>query len=363
MLKLVAFREKQPSDADILNRLFNQPQWDDYNFFSATGEMSISPVANGSSFDLIRGACEDIGIERPVLPTDKDISKLDGLRYIHARFYEKLSDLQGYELRFFVFVDLVDNQVYSQWIAVLPCIIDSHGGFLNIPEGEMIYSANADPNLIASDVQTFLWGNEKDIVGDVRHFQGLLAEKNTDDLFEQSSLVVVGVVTGISEGFQVRSPSGSTANFTDYYISVSDAIRGATDEEIITVRVQGGTAGGYTEIYEPNVIFEAGDEYLLFLYKPGRGGAFNTEGDYYYILGLSQGVFSSNDSSQFVSQSGAILEQETLVSRAMEKPVDEEYFRNEFINNQESNLENGFITLEEYNEMMENLDIYATIIE
>jgi hypothetical protein len=217
--------------------------------------------------------------------------------------------------------------------------------------------------MIVSAMMFFSWKNDKSPVGDVHHFQGLLEEKSVDDLFEQSSLAVVGVVTGTSAGFQIRSPSGSIANFTDYYVSVSDLIRGSTDGEMITVRVQGGTAEGITEIYEPTATLEEGEEYLLFLYQPGRGGAFNTEGDYYYVLGLSQGVFSSNDSSHFVSQSGTVLAQETLVSRAMEKPVDEDYFRNEFINNQELNLENGVITLEEYNEAMENLDVYATIVE
>ena len=35
----------------------------------------------------------------------------------------------------------------------------------------------------------------------------------------------------------------------------------------------------------------AGEEYLLFLNQPSMGGAFHTLGDYYYITGVTQGVF------------------------------------------------------------------------
>ncbi|MDR0382032.1 MAG: hypothetical protein LBH86_08595, partial [Oscillospiraceae bacterium] len=40
VLRLTFFDER----ADILNRLFTQPQWNNYNFASATGKMSIAPV-------------------------------------------------------------------------------------------------------------------------------------------------------------------------------------------------------------------------------------------------------------------------------------------------------------------------------
>ncbi|MDR0671537.1 MAG: hypothetical protein LBF64_04410 [Oscillospiraceae bacterium] len=145
----------------IFKRFFNQPQWSHYNFSSAIGKMSISPVVNDMNLDAIRKACGKIGIEQPVLPTDRDISRLHTPKYIHARFYEKLSNAQGYELRFFIFIDLADDQVYSQWIAALPCVIDSEGGFLNIPEGEMIYSADAEVAVISADMRAFFEKAEK----------------------------------------------------------------------------------------------------------------------------------------------------------------------------------------------------------
>lgn len=199
-----------------------------------------------------------------------------------------------------------------------------------------------------------------------RYISGTIVETSLDDLFEQSTLAVFGTVTGKSDAFQIKGVSGSVANFTDYYLNISSTLRGTAKNNAITVRVQGGTVGNYTEIYEFSPNLEINNDYLLFLYKPGRGGAYNTEGDYYYVLGLTQGVFSENENGDFVSASGEILSQERLISTLSDEdmePVNENYFRNEYIENQERNLQNGFITQEEFDEMMANIDHYATILD
>ncbi|MCD8145567.1 MAG: hypothetical protein LUD79_09630 [Oscillospiraceae bacterium] len=197
------------------------------------------------------------------------------------------------------------------------------------------------------------------------YISGTLEEKTLDDLYEQSALVAVGTVSGKSEAFQIQNVSGGTANFTDYYFDVSTALRGAAESETVTVRVQGGTVGNYTEVCESSPALEVGDEYLLFLYKPGRGGAYNTEGDYYYVLGQAQGCFTADSSESYVSQNGVTLTQESLTAALSDEdlePVNVDYFREEYIANQQRNLESGFITQEEYDEMMANIDQYATIV-
>ena len=57
------------------------------------------------------------------------------------------------------------------------------------------------------------------------YISGLLAPVSTDDLFSQSSLVVRGQVSGRSDSFQIQSPSGSVANFTDYYFTIDNILR------------------------------------------------------------------------------------------------------------------------------------------
>ena len=199
--------------------------------------------------------------------------------------------------------------------------------------------------------------------------EGTLEEKSEDQLFEQSSLIIRGTVNEDAKMFRIQSVSGQTGNFTDYQITVQDVLRGSTDDEIVTVRVRGGTAGGVTEICSPVPVLNAGEEYLLFLYQPGRGGAFNTEGDYYYVLGLPQGTFQRaattvepQASDVFVSQTGTQMTYGHILSRAGEYPVDPDYFRKAYLENQKLNLENGFITQEEYRKSVENVDVFAGVV-
>ena len=169
--------------------------------------------------------------------------------------------------------------------------------------------------------------------------------------------------------FQIQSVFGQIGNFTDYKITVQGVLRGSTDDEIVTVRVRGGTAGGVTEICSPVPELNAGEEYLLFLYQPGRGGTFNTRGDYYYVLGLPQGTFQRatrtaepQTSDVFTSQTGYEISYSRILDRANEYPVDTDYFRKEYLANQKLNLENGFITQNEYQKSIENIDAYASVV-
>jgi len=201
--------------------------------------------------------------------------------------------------------------------------------------------------------------------GDTMYISGTIVERDLDDLLEKSCLVVEGTVVGHSDSFQIKSITGAVANYTDYYLETSTILRGETEDKEVTIRVQGGTVDKYTEIYENSPALKVGDTYLVFLYEPGRGGSFNTAGEYYYILGLTQGVFTKNGNS-YTPQNGLTVSTEELqikVTAKSDNPVDEYYFRNEYIENQKRNLETGFITQEEYDSLMKNIDVYATIIE
>lgn len=206
----------------------------------------------------------------------------------------------------------------------------------------------------------------ENLSGKTVYISGSIVEKSLDDLYEQSTLIAFGSITGKSEAFQIKNVSGSIANFTDYYFQLDNTLRGNAERDTITVRIQGGTVDNYTEIYEFSPDLKIGNKYLLFLYKPGRGGAYNTEGDYYYVLGLTQGSFYEDNTGDFVSESGTVLTKNSLISTLdtySKKPINEDYFRNEYIENQKRNLKNGFITQEEFDEMMINIDNYAIILE
>lgn len=193
------------------------------------------------------------------------------------------------------------------------------------------------------------------------YYSGILEEMTEDDLFAQSSLIALGTVSNISESFQVISTSETINNYTDYMFSIEKTYRGDAKSDTVTVRLEGGTVDGRTEVYTPTADLKVGETYLLFLFQPNFGGGCYLQGDYYMILGLPQGVFVTTDDGGFVSQMGTKISMQTLLDRAEEYPIDPMFFRNRFIENQRINLENGFISQEDYDNLMESLDTYAHI--
>lgn len=200
----------------------------------------------------------------------------------------------------------------------------------------------------------------------VEHISSLLAEKTEDDLFKQSLLIVKGKVSAVSDSFQVRSTAGGTQTYTDYTVNPSEVLRGSFQGKSLTVRLPGGTVGNVTTVYDHCPDLQKGEEYILFLYQLGYGSTYATKEDYYNILGLTQGVFqlsaedSSADAPVYRSQSGSTLAASVLTARANEYPVDPLYFRNEYLANQKTNLENGIITQAKYDEIISAIDTYAT---
>ena len=193
---------------------------------------------------------------------------------------------------------------------------------------------------------------------------GTLVERSLEDLFSKSALVVRGTVNESLETFRIQNTNGDAAIFTDYKFDVSELVRGNDLDDELIIRVQGGTIGNMTEVYEHSPELKSKNDDLLFLYKPARGGAYNTEGNYYYILGLTQGTFVMNEEGNFISESGTVLFADDIDQYVKSAdPVNVNYFREEYIANQKHNLETGFITQEEYDELTKKIDEYASIVK
>lgn len=195
---------------------------------------------------------------------------------------------------------------------------------------------------------------------DTVYISGLIAGKTETDLFQQSILIAYGTIHESNDAIQVKAASGLQVNYTNYIFELSHVYRGSADGPI-TVRVEGGIVGGRNEVYEPTAELKDGKEYLLFLFQPNHGGNYYVNDDAYYVLGLNQGTFEPADGG-YISQSGTTLSEETLLARADEFPLDPDYFRREFLQNQQSNLDNGFITQEEYDTLVADVDVYAQIV-
>lgn len=211
---------------------------------------------------------------------------------------------------------------------------------------------------------------------------GSMVELTQQEMITRSSLVAIGSVSEISDAFQIKPVNGGDPSvFTDYTVEVSDILRGELDSDTVSVRIQGGTANGMTTIAEEAPELEKGQTYLLYLYQPGRGGSYNTEGDYYYITGVSQGVFAlSSDTPLSAGKDNAetrlvdistdaetewtLRDAEESIQDINEKqPADKDYVYKQAYENWQANLDSGFMTQEEFDRSVKESKIYAKIIK
>ena len=198
----------------------------------------------------------------------------------------------------------------------------------------------------------------------------LLVELSNEELVEQSHLIVRGQVTSISPAFKIEATGGGTLIFTDYTISVKEVYRGKDVNEVI-VRQEGGQVGDQKIICENTPVLDVGKEFIFFLYQPSLGVGFDTGGDYYKINGVNQGLFAVEETAgtmMVVAEDGGektslqTLAQE-IEALDQEYPVNYNWEREEMIENMKANLESGFITKEESEQMLAELYQYAKIVE
>lgn len=186
------------------------------------------------------------------------------------------------------------------------------------------------------------------------------SELSQDDLFAQSVLIVGGTVES-GRTVKLVSPGGGERYCTDYALTVGRVYRGDASDTV-TVRVQGSYDGTESATYEPNESLEVGKSYLLFLFQPNYGGSYYPDDDSYYILGTTQGVYEQTG-EEYLSRSGALLTEGTLLKRADEFPLDPDYFRRTYHENLETNLRSGLLTQEEYDALIAADDVYAQVVE
>ena len=118
--------------------------------------------------------------------------------------------------------------------------------------------------------------------------------------------------------------------------------------------------------------FQIGDDVVVFLYQTNMGSGYNTEGDYYYVLGVNQGAYFAQNTRDgvihFANAYGNLITEEQIAStvkirKMSRKTQDSNRFYNEFIHNLNLNLESGFIDREEYEQLLKETQEYAVILE
>lgn len=231
---------------------------------------------------------------------------------------------------------------------------------------------------------------------------GILAPYDFAKLSSHSALIVYGRVSKIHDSILLKDSYGGVSTHTDVEIEPQQVFRGEAEDKI-TLRLSGGLVDGrYTEYPEqPELLLDG--EYLFFLRQPDCGAGVYAKGDYYYLTGVSQGVFCAVEKQEekaaaawkdgeddliFVNSrsslpvrqlkgmdeaqdiaswqvpaSEAVLSLHTLErlypAFNKEHPVGETGERQESLEAYQGNLENGMITQEEYDELVASLDEYA----
>jgi hypothetical protein len=108
----------------------------------------------------------------------------------------------------------------------------------------------------------------------------LVPALSQDELIAQSSLIIKGTVSEVSDTFQVKPETGGDASsYVDNTVRMEQTLRGQTDADTVTVRVQDDDQAS-TE----DAKLEQGKEYLLFLTASG-------EDNTYRVTGAMQGAY------------------------------------------------------------------------
>ena len=192
---------------------------------------------------------------------------------------------------------------------------------------------------------------------------GCLAHFSIEDLLADSSLIAIGKVTGKSKSYYIETADGSSCMYTDTYFTITNTLKGEPYAETVAIRQEGGSIDINTVIVNTEPKLKEGQEYLLFLYNPKHGGSFETQDDYYRIYGLPQGTFVKAEDGEFYNiETNAPLPEKVFISPHLDEEVDEDYFRKKVEEAYRNNLATGFITEEEYEQYMRELDVYATKI-
>lgn len=198
----------------------------------------------------------------------------------------------------------------------------------------------------------------------------------TFELERDSNLIAVCTYKEDSHGFQVEATNGGVQTFTDCYFQVEEVLRGQMPEDgILTLRQRGGRVGGALSDVTDRHTFQKEALYLLFLHKPTTGGNFNTQGDYYYLTHVLDGVYpmgndilysSDLDMSLTASHSQMTFTlqglREDLESINQQYPADVDYVRQQSLENMEENVRTGMMTQEELDEYLEQSEQYATYV-
>lgn len=176
-----------------------------------------------------------------------------------------------------------------------------------------------------------------------------------EDVVARSSLVAFGEITACSEPFGIQPTfGGDPMPYYDWTFSIEELYRGESKTDTITVRT----------MQSVDEFLSTGDSVLLFLYQPHMGGGYNTEGDYYYIASVVNGIYTMEQidgNIRLKDDMGRTVDWERLQTLFAQYPVDEAKAKNDYLESVQRNAEQNQYapTMEE---ALSDIEQYAEIV-
>ena len=101
------------------------------------------------------------------------------------------------------------------------------------------------------------------------------------DLAKKSESIVIGKVEDVSS----RQDAANKEIYTYITLSVSESVKGAKGEKLVTIRQLGGTVGNIISAVPGMPTFKPGEQVVVFLSPKDQAG-------YPWVMGLQQGKYS-----------------------------------------------------------------------
>lgn len=137
----------------------------------------------------------------------------------------------------------------------------------------------------------------------------ILPALSTEEIVEMSDLIAEATVSGVSDSFLIEPVGGGDPLFYhDTFFKIDNVIAGSPDyregsSTEVSVRTEGGSGQLIRAVSNDEPNYKKGEKYLLFLTHVDDGVNYNTEGNHYYVIGISLGAWRLSDDGKIYESS------------------------------------------------------------
>lgn len=200
----------------------------------------------------------------------------------------------------------------------------------------------------------------------VQTVSSLYPEYSIEDLVKDSDIIAVGQLMAQSDVLEIEPVNGGDIGlFTDYVVQLQEVLKdeGNQAKETVNLRLRGGENDEKIVIDSEVPQVSIGDQHLFFLVYPKTGGGYTTKGDYVLLTGGSQGLFNLTEKNEFIDLDlNKTIDKNSLLKMVHDPSLKKSKAESDPYYGLKQNLKTGFITQEEYDEAIKQLNQYAKIV-